>query len=168
MKMKGILFSIVFIFAIIVLSYSLLQPSPVQENFDQNKIPYKLGDFSLVNKIEGPQAMEQIRYLHGKEIPIDNAFILEYQGRNGHATVWISESNEEGNAEKLFRRMNGLMDNSKVYTNHKEITIDGITLQYVYGMEMDNYYYFSGNQVIWISLVGDKENLFLKDAIKWF
>lgn len=168
MKIKGVLFSIVFILAIIALSYSLLQPSSVQESEDQSKIPDKLGDFSLVNVIEGPQAMEQISYLHGKEIQIDNAYLLDYQGTNGHASVWISESNEEGNAEKLFTRMNGLMDSSKIYSNHKEVTLDGATLQYVYGMDMDNYFYFNRNRVVWISLAGDMDNSFLKEAIKWF
>lgn len=127
----------------------------------------QLGEFKLTEKITGEDALEQINHLHGQNIDIDGAYILHYEGKDGFAIVWISKSTVKEDAERMFHEMNDLMGGSQMYQGHTEIDVNGKKIQYVYGMNMDNYYYFIENRVIWIAITGDKDE-FLKEAIRSF
>lgn len=132
-------------------------------------IPNQIGSYSLTTKMEGDEAIQHISQLHGKDIQIKNGYILEYQNDNQEfSVVWISESTSENEAKKLFNKMNKLMDQSKMYSDHQIIEVDGSTIQYVFGMDMDNYYYQKGSQVIWISVPMDVNQKFIKIWLKAF
>jgi hypothetical protein len=133
------------------------------------KIPNQIGSYILVSKLDGDEAKQQISHLHGKDIKIQNGYILEYQNIDQKsAIVWISESPSINDAKQLFTKMNELMDKSKMYTDHRTIEIDGLTLEYVFGMDMDNYYYQKGQLVIWIAAPVDQTQDFIKSGLKAF
>jgi hypothetical protein len=132
-------------------------------------IPSKIGSYSLTMKLEGDEAMQQISQLHGKDIDIKAGYIIEYQNDDqAPAMVWISESSDENEATKLFNKMNKLMDQSKMYSDHRTVKIDGTSVEYVFGMDMDNYYYQKGSQVIWITVSMDENQEFIKSGLKEF
>lgn len=132
-------------------------------------IPNQIGTYSLISKIDGKEALQQISKLHGKDIKIQNAYILQYHNESQEsAVVWISESPNGSEAKKLFNRMDRLMDQSNMYSNHRLIEIDGSPIEYVYGMDMDNYYYQKGSRIIWISVSMDKNREFIKNGLKSF
>jgi hypothetical protein len=143
--------------------------SSVSAEKDAVNIPNQIGSYILVSKMEGDQAIQQISHLHGKDIKIQNGYILEYQNIDQKsAIVWISESPSIHEAGKLFKRMNKLMDKSKMYSNHRTVEIDGSSVEYVYGMDMDNYYYQKGQQVIWMAVPVDQKQEFIKKGLKAF
>jgi hypothetical protein len=94
---------------------------------------------------------------------------MEYKNDNqASAMVWISESSNENEATKLFNKMNMLMDQSEMYRDHRTVKIDGTSVEYVFGMDMDNYYYQKGSQVIWITVSMDETQEFIKNGLKEF
>jgi hypothetical protein len=153
----------IFILMLVLLSVSF---SPVKSK--AFSIPNQIGSFSLTTKLEGDEAMAQISHLHGKDIQIQNGYILEYENGQGSAIVWISESSSVIEAKKLFNKMNRLMDKSQMYSNHQSFEINGTMLQYVFGMNMDNFYYQKDSQVIWISAPTEKNQEFIKNWLKAF
>jgi hypothetical protein len=166
------------IFGILILMAALLsvsflpgtnKASSISATIEAVNIPNQIGSYILVSKLEGDKAIQQISHLHGKDIKIQNGYILEYQNIDQKsAIVWISESPSKNGAEKLFNKMNKLMDQSKMYIDHRTVQIDGSLVEYVYGMDMDNYYYQKGKQVIWIAVPVDQKQEFIKKGLAAF
>lgn len=132
------------------------------------EIKDEVGGFTLTEKISGEEAFEQINYLHGKTVEIEEGYLLKYEKGNESATVWISKSPTEEEASILFHQMNDIMGQSKMFTNHTEVKIGGMPLQYVFGMNMENYYYYIDERVIWIAITGDDTKQFMEEAIESF
>jgi hypothetical protein len=165
MKKKTILI----IGGILILMMVLLSVLSFPTKNSAFSIPNQIGTYSLFSKLDGNEAMQQISKLHGKDIKIQNAYILEYRNESQEsAIVWISESPNANEAKKLFERMNRLMDRSNMYTNHHLVEIGGSSLDYVFGMDRDNYYYQKSSRLIWISVSLDKNQEFIKKWLKAF
>lgn len=128
----------------------------------------EVGGFTLTEEISGEEALEQINYLHGKTVEIEEGYLLKYENGNETATVWISKSPTEEEASILFHQMNDIMGGSKMFTNHTEVEIGGMSLQYVFGMNMENYYYYIDERVIWIAITGNDTKQFMEAAIESF
>ena len=131
-------------------------------------IKENIAGFQLTEKITGEEALAQINHLHGQSIDIEAGYILHYETESEIAIVWISKSKVKEDAERLFHEMNDIMGGSQMYSNHTEIEVNGEKIQYVFGMNMDNYYYFVEDRVIWIALTTDQGEQFLEEAIDTF
>ncbi|OIJ12949.1 hypothetical protein BKP35_10315 [Anaerobacillus arseniciselenatis] len=131
-------------------------------------IKENIAGFQLTEKITGEEALAQINHLHGQSIDIDAGYILHYETDNEMAIIWISKSTVQEDAERLFHEMNDIMGGSQMYSNHTEVDVNGEKIQYVFGMNMDNYYYFVEDRVIWIALTAGGGEQFLEEAIDTF
>ncbi|MCT8137762.1 hypothetical protein H1D32_08315 [Anaerobacillus sp. CMMVII] len=86
--------------------------------------------------------------LHGDEVDLDEAYVLEYQTQRGsYAIVWISETNLVELPPKLFEDMLEFVENSELYINHHEKEISNRNVQYAFGTERDNYYFATENRL---------------------
>ena len=148
--------------------------SPASSNVAENSesdgyiIKEDIAGFQLTEKITGEEALAQINHLHGQSIDIDAGYILHYETDNEMAIVWVSKSAVQEDAERLFHEMNDIMGGSQMYSNHTEVEVNGEKIQYVFGMNMDNYYYYVEDRVIWIALTADRGEQFLEEAIEAF
>lgn len=166
---KIVIASCIFIFILMVVFISTFLMEDATLSHDGGHIPDSIAAFNLVNKIEGAEAKQIMNQLFGKEVELDAAYAVEYQARKGsYALVWIAESNSEEKLTELFEGMNQMVAANNAYSNHSEKVISDQEVQYVFGMERDNYYYINENSFIWIATFEDNRDLFLKNAVKIF
>lgn len=157
-----------------VLLYSLYgpagdTPSPsgqASSGLSESSFPQTLAGMNLAQVSSGDQAMGMISQLHGTNITIKQGFIAQYMGSASQMTVWVSESNTEAEAIQLMDIMDKKMPASKAFTGRKEVATDTTKVIYVYGMNMDNYYWQKGTKVYWIAVGGGDSQQVLKEVMK--
>jgi hypothetical protein len=165
---KVIIAASVLLFTTMVIVISSLFMADEAE-LHEGHIPDNIGPYLLTNEVEGEEAKQIMMQLHGEEVELSAAYVLEYQTRNGaYAIVWISESNEDGLTTKLYEDMIEFIDTNEMYSDHHEQVINNRTVQYGYGMERDNYYFANGNRFVWVATFDDKRDIFIKNAVKIF
>lgn len=118
----------------------------------EKSFPNEYRNMSRVQFITGPQAIDSISKLHGTNITISKGYQVMYQGSEEQMVLWISESPTQEDATKLLAAMNTKIGNSQAFTNFQEKKIDGQEMYYVYGMNMDNYYYQKGTRIYWVAI----------------
>lgn len=137
-----------------------------QEKNDEEKgidFPKTFENMELKQLVSGPEAMKQISKLHGTEIAIKEGYIAIYENQSAQMILWISESAKEEEATMLLDIMDKKMPNSQVFKNYAKKEIDGNLVYYVFGMDMDNYYYQKGAKLYWVALnYPDKDYLIKK------
>jgi hypothetical protein len=165
---KVIIAASVLVFTTMVIVISSLFMADEAELHDGH-IPDNIGPYILTNEVEGEEAKQIMIQLHGEEVELSAAYVLEYQTRSGaYAIVWISETHEEELTTKLFEDTIEFVDSNEMYLDHHEQIISNRAVQYSYGMERDNYYFVSENRFVWVATFEDKRDIFIKNAVKIF
>jgi len=132
---------------------------------DHLVFPAQIQDLDLIQKDSGPQARGMISKLHGTAISIKEGYIGEYGGPAGQIIIWISESNSNDDAIKLFDIMDRKIAAAQKsgssgeaqgppFTDRRTMKLEGLDVVAVKGMGMENYYYRKDAKVYWIAVKG--------------
>jgi hypothetical protein len=157
---------IVIIISIIVLaftvynSFNISQPSSGKatngfsssEQTQQRLFPEKFGHLSIISQIEGDIAIKEIAKLHRKNIPLKDAYILEYASGNDYLRIWVSISHSKKEAKELTDRMNKLLTRTGVFQVPTVEKIDNLQVYKTLNKKSNslNYYWADPPKVFWV------------------
>ncbi len=116
--------------------------------------PERLGDMQLIRLIAGERAIEEVNRLHGREIPVKEAWIALYRkDKLSSAMIWVSESfNIPQAAEQTGVMMKKIMHNSRSPFHHLEIERRSDIKIYLFsGMGQRHAVFRKGVRIYWIS-----------------
>ncbi|WP_022849660.1 hypothetical protein [Limisalsivibrio acetivorans] len=101
--------------------------------------------------VTGEEAERQIIKLHRRDIDLKSAYVAHYECGEAKAILWTSFAEDKKTSRKLHEVMDGKMDQSRMFTNRREVSIAGKETVYVFGMGMDNYYFVHKDGNYWIT-----------------
>lgn len=138
----------------------------------QLDVPERLGDLQLVGTIEGPEAMARIGRLHGTDIKLASAYIVEYVHGNERSTVWVGRAESKDAAVELTRRMiEAIERGGSGFSNLQRLTIADHEVFRVDGPGGEHFFYNSrktAKQVVWLTLEAADVLPILEQAVKNF
>lgn len=133
------------------------------------EFPQEMAGLKLLSKAEGEEAKKQVYALHGKDLKLEEAFVLHYgnpANTSSAATVWISRSKNEEKAKGLFERMTGaIKGGAGPYGHLKELSYDNTYVISLYGKDKRHYIYRMDKDLIWIEADYPMSEEFLKEAL---
>ncbi|MBI4216439.1 MAG: hypothetical protein HY687_03510 [Chloroflexi bacterium] len=128
--------------------------------------PHSLGTLTLKSQVVGPEAVAQVSELHGKKLPIQDAFVARYTGAQGALTAWVSLSASESEAADLLQRMlEGIRAGNRMFTGLTQEQLKGRDVYRVYGQGQSHYFYRSGVRVVWLAIEAGDGPALLKAAL---
>ncbi len=129
-------------------------------NIDKDfSFPESLGEMKLTSQIEGPDAIESTRQLHGNsaKVQMTDAAILVYKGGGAESTIWVSRTENNEGASILMDAMNDAIDPGDGFSNPVIVSIpraEAVVVYYTNGYGSDHYYYLIKDSVYWIAVNG--------------
>ncbi len=134
--------------------------------------PERLGNLQLIGTIEGPEAMAQIGRLHGTDIELVSAYIVEYVYGAERGTVWIGiTENSNAAAELTSKMVDAIGKGGSGFSNLQRLTIAGHEVFRVDGPGGEHFFYKSkktAKQVVWLTLEAADVLPILEQALKNF
>lgn len=119
-------------------------------------VPKQLHRLELVSVVEGDEALRSVSRLHGTDIKLTSASILEYARGNEQGTVWIGGTDSREEADQLIQLMiAGVEKGGTGFSNLQRLTIAGHRVLRVDGPGGDHFFYNSRKtegQVVWLTL----------------
>ena len=138
----------------------------------QMSLPERLQTLELVNTIEGPEALSGISRLHGTEISLESAYIVEYARNAGLATVWVGRAESRDAAADLIGRMiKGIEEGGSGFNNLQRLTIDGHEVFRADGPGGEHFFYVSreqGERIVWLTVEATDTLPVLEQTVKNF
>ena len=113
----------------------------------------QIGGLTLVELLEGEEAIKQINNLHGKSINVVRGFIAHYEGDHQKAVVWVSEAESDALAQDQVEVMIDKMKNTpgSPFRNYRILERQGRQVMAFDGMRQVHYVFREGPWVYWIS-----------------
>lgn len=134
------------------------------------KFPPFLAELPQVSHIEGEQSLAELEQLHGRRVPLLNAFIVRYERGHSYIEMWISVSRTKKEAADLEAKMTVALSRTGMYTAPQPIAVRDKTVYGTFGTRARtlNYYFASGREVIWLetNLSADEIFPYLPEVIE--
>lgn len=145
------------------------QQPPASKPLDpetEQLFPPQLAQMKRVELIAGEKALNSVSMLHGKDIPMKQAYVASYQGQEAQQmTIWYSETNNPQDAQLLFKSMDEKMPSTNAFKDYKTVQLDNQEYKFVTGMGQDHYYWLKDTRVLWIAVQGRDSLKVLKEVI---
>lgn len=115
-------------------------------------LPPTLADLPMVEEQRGPEAAQNIAYLHRQTFPLSGAAVGTYRATASSATIWVSESP----LSPLAGRMEQAMEEAIATGNSPFIPegthqVEGRAVRVLTGMGQKHYYFRSGKLIVWLA-----------------
>ena len=123
-------------------------------DLDEKLFPAQIAGMTRASALMGSAALDSVRQLHGKDIPVQKAYVVEYSKGPQQMTIWFSETADVQAATQLFQIMDEKMPKTSAFKDYKTLTIGSKTFKFVTGMGSDHYYWQSGKRVLWAAISG--------------
>ncbi len=138
----------------------------------QLDVPERLGTLQLIGTIGGSEAMARIGRLHGTDIELVSAYIVEYVHGTERGTVWVGRAESRDAAAELIRRMiEGIEKGGSGFSNLQRLTVAGHEVFRVDGPGGEHFFYSSREQrerVVWLTIEAADALPILEQAVKTF
>ncbi|MBU2602775.1 MAG: hypothetical protein KKA32_11535 [Actinobacteria bacterium] len=121
---------------------------------ESSPLPPALAGLPLVAELSGEQGLASVEELHGKALGegFDAAWVGEYESQ-GRATLWVSRSVREIDAEELLVRMTDrIMEGDSPFSRPVPIEMQGVPAYRLEGMGQVHYYFRSGGYLYWLGI----------------
>lgn len=128
-------------------------------------VPEKIAALTRTEFISGPEAIQQIAMMHGKNITLYDGHIAIYKSGSSEVTLWISVSPSRAEGEGLFQLMDEKMPASEVFKNRQEVEIRSRKVVKVDGMGQEHYYWVSGEYNYWVAVAGTDGKTIVEDLM---
>ena len=136
----------VLVVAVAVLSFLIWKGS------SGSSVPRRLAGLNLVKLTEGEEAKAAINQLHGTSIKIKDGYIAMYGGAGGRAMLWVSESQDETEAQQLLDLMTEkIRDGTQFFTNFRSYSAGKFRIYSVEGGGQTHFYYGISNKTVWVA-----------------
>lgn len=138
----------------------------------QRDAPERLGNLELIGSSEGSEALAQISRLHGTDIKLVSAYIVEYANDNERVTVWVgrAESSNAG-AELIKRMLQAIEKGGSGFSNLQRLTIADHEVFRVDGPGGEHFFYNSREPreaVVWLTVEAADALSILEQVVKTF
>jgi hypothetical protein len=134
------------------------------------EFPASLAELPQVSHVEGEQAFAELERLHGRRVPLVNAYIVRYQRLDRYVKLWISVSSTETEATDLEARMTAVLPRTGMYTAAQPFTVGDETLYGTIDTHVNtvNYYFASGPEVVWLetNLTAEEISAYLPSVVE--
>jgi hypothetical protein len=133
-------------------SVPTVESSDFEKPIRTREFPASLAQLPQVSHVEGEQAFAELEQLHGRRVPLVNAYILRYERLDRYVKLWISVSATEAEAHDLEAKMTAVLPRTGMYTAAQTIEVQGKILYGTFDTHVKtiNYYFTSGPEVIWL------------------
>ncbi len=135
-------------------------------------VPERLGMLELIGTIEGSEAMARIGRLHGTDIKLVSAYIVEYANDNERVTVWVGRAESSNAGAELTKRMlQAIGKGGSGFSNLQQLSIAGHEVFRVDGPGGEHFFYSSREQrerVVWLIVEAADALPILEQALKAF
>ncbi len=139
---------------------------------EQLNVPERLGDLQLVGSIKGAEALAQTSRLHGTDIELASAYIVEYVRGTERVTIWVGRAESSNAGASLIKRMlQAIEKGGSGFTNLQRLTIAGHEVFRVDGPGGEHFFYNSREQrerVVWLTVEAADALPILERALKNF
>ncbi len=141
-----ILIAVGLLLVVTAISFALLIPN-ILDPVDV-ALPNQVGGLAMVSVTRGSQAIQEISSLHGEEFVLESGAIAVY-GKDRQITVWVART---GQAAEMFSAMkNKSAQGNSPFQLTGERQLDGHLIDQLDGMGQTNFYFQSGDRVIWLA-----------------
>lgn len=131
--------------------------------------PSSLDTLRLGHALRGDEARREIRRLHGKRIPFEDAVVAHYEGPAGVVMLYISEARDAITAQRQIEKMTELIRNGGgPFTHLRERMHDGVAVFSTLGQGQVHYYFRLGTRVIWVAADAMVARRALADALRYY
>jgi hypothetical protein len=131
--------------------------------------PPSLAGLKLGHALRGDEARREIRRLHGKRIPFEDAMVAHYEGPAGVAMLYLSVARDAATAQRQVEKMTDLIRNGNgPFTHLRERVHDGVTVFSTLGQGQVHYYFRRGARVIWVAADAMLARRALADALRHY
>jgi hypothetical protein len=138
----------------------------------QAGVPERLGSLKLIRSIEGPEALAQVRKLHGGDVGLVSAYIVHYAADGDRATVWIGTGESGDAAAELTRQMvKAIEEGDTSFSHPQRLSIAGQEVFQVEGPGGEHFFYNSTKlreRVVWLTIEAADARSLLERAVKIF
>jgi len=94
---------------------------------------------------------------------VKRLFIPYYSSSENQVVVWVFEMNSSLEARQYTEKINQYIKESETCSNSGSFFLQNVEVNYVEGLNYDNYYYCKNNIIYWITLAAkDPMPLFLR------
>lgn len=143
-------------------------------------IPEHLGEMKVATHTKGEEALAQVNQLHGSDIKLESAYIVEYShafdpyhGANTErATVWVGKTNSAEAARDLSERMRqAIQKGGSPFTDPQTIKVAGQSVFQVKGPGGEHFFYTSARdstEVVWLIINSPDTPSLLAEAVNSF
>lgn len=124
-----------------------------QSSADLGPVPDALAGMRLTGVTEGEQAKASVEELHGKALGagLEAAWIGEYGQKQ--ATVWVSRSLQERDADELLTRMHDrIAEGNSPFGNPRTLGVGGLTVYALDGMGQSHFYFQVNKDIYWLAI----------------
>ena len=120
-------------------------------NSNTANLPDSLADIPLTTVIYGPEAVQEITRLHGKEFPLISGAMGVY-GSSNQATLWVAGFDNISTAAQILRAMQEKIASANTpFTPTGEEQTGGRTVYLLDGMGQKHIYFQSSSLVVWLA-----------------
>ena len=118
--------------------------------FSEGSLPDSIAGLRLTNSTTGPQAIEELSSMHGKEFHIEFGEIGVYGNRE--ITLWVAgAASDEVAAQMTTAMQEKIAKANSPFTPTNEIQNNDRKVYVLDGMGQRHYYFQSKNFVIWLA-----------------
>jgi len=126
--------------------------------------PRQLAGYQLDQVMSGEEAIAEISALHGKDIPVAEAWVAHYQG---NSTVWAARATDTEQAVELLDRMvRGIQRGTSPFSGLTQTRFKGISVYTVTDGRQTHFFYQQGERVVWLATPRGAEEPFLAAAVQ--
>ncbi len=148
----------------VIIAFFLIQFSDrSSDNLPENEDVQDF-DIALISERSGDDAISEVKMMHGGSgrLKLVDVRIQDYLTSDGRPIkVWIGIAENETSADEMLAEMESGIRYSNSFMPTGNITSDDVVVYTAAGMGMRNFYFASGDSVIWVA--GDlSDDEFLK------
>jgi hypothetical protein len=130
-------------------------------------LPEHLLTYQLTRKLTGAEAKAFVDKIHLREVTPENNIIGFYQKEKMPLTIYITEYDSPGKAEKDFERMTGkISPGNSVFINGEYLDIEGQKLYRCFGMGQTHFVFNIDQRLFWVSVNTIQAGEFIRDYLK--
>ncbi len=125
------------------------EPSPEAAGVN---FPSSVGGLAAGKLIDGEEALEYARKIHGEDASIQRVFIAHYSNKHEQVVLWFCEFSSSAEAGRHMEKINSRIKNSRTFKESGLFYLQNVEIYYAHGLEQSNYFYNKRKTIYWITL----------------
>ncbi|MCD8511829.1 MAG: hypothetical protein LRY73_19575 [Bacillus sp. (in: Bacteria)] len=135
----------------------------------EGQVPENIGAYYLTDSLEGEDAFQYAARTFGGDLPVDEAYVLEFQTRgDSFAIVHVLISDDQEILQGLLDEKVALIEGNENFTTTVEKEFDDTKVIYTSGNEREHYFFISGDRYVWVETFEETRNRFIRNAVRIF